>query len=55
MRKEGVRNLLFKAGLDWNVVDRLVQEGKLIELDYLDKIFYIRKILSRSYCKQFCI
>jgi len=47
MREEGVNNLLNKAGSDWNVVDRLIQEGKLIELDYLDKKFYMRKIPSR--------
>lgn len=47
MREEGVNNLLNKAGSDWNVVNRLIQEGKLIELDYLDNKFYMRKIPSR--------
>ena len=48
MREEGVNHLLFKAGSDWNVVDRLIEEEKLIELDYLDKKFYMRKIPSRQ-------
>jgi len=37
MREEGVNHLLNKAGSDWNVVDKLIQEGKLIELDYFSR------------------
>jgi wyosine [tRNA(Phe)-imidazoG37] synthetase (radical SAM superfamily) len=46
MREEGVLALLYKAGSDWNTVDELIKEGKLIELEYLGKRFYMRKLPS---------
>ena len=47
MREEGVDVLLSKAGSDWTVVDRLIEEKKLIELEYQGKKFYMRKLPSR--------
>lgn len=47
MREEGVNMLLFKAGSDWDTVERLIKEHKLIELEYLKKKFYMRKLPSR--------
>jgi len=47
LREEGVDVLLSKAGSDWTVVDRLIEEKKLIELEYQGKKFYMRKLPSR--------
>jgi wyosine [tRNA(Phe)-imidazoG37] synthetase (radical SAM superfamily) len=48
MREEGVLALLSKANSDWNIIDGLVKEGKLIEIEYQGKKFYMRKIPSRA-------
>ena len=34
MREEGVKELLRKADASWDVVERLLDERKLIELEY---------------------
>jgi len=47
MREEAVRELLKKANADWGVVERLIREGKLIELEYGGKRFYMRALQSR--------
>jgi wyosine [tRNA(Phe)-imidazoG37] synthetase (radical SAM superfamily) len=48
MREEGVNMLLSKAGSDWETVDRLIKERKLIETEYLGKKFYMRKLPSHA-------
>jgi wyosine [tRNA(Phe)-imidazoG37] synthetase (radical SAM superfamily) len=47
MREEGVRRLLTRATADWEVVERMIDEGKLVRLDYLGNRFYMRSIKSR--------
>mgnify|MGYP003874484539 CR=1 FL=1 len=47
MREEGVRELLRRAKADWGVVERLLDEGRLIELEYEGCRYYMRKIPSR--------
>lgn len=37
-----------KANADWGVVEKLLKEGKLIELEYNGKKFYMRKLKSRE-------
>ena len=44
MREEGVEELLAKANSRWAVVKKLVNEGKLVELEYEGKRFYMRKL-----------
>jgi wyosine [tRNA(Phe)-imidazoG37] synthetase (radical SAM superfamily) len=44
MRKDGVQEFLKKANASWDVIDKLLDEEKLIELNYLGKNFYIRKL-----------
>lgn len=44
MREEGVRELLSKAGAGWELVERLIREGKLVEVEYLGHRFYMRKL-----------
>jgi wyosine [tRNA(Phe)-imidazoG37] synthetase (radical SAM superfamily) len=47
MREESVKKLLSKANSDWGIVETLIEEKKLLELDYRNKKFYMRKIPSR--------
>ncbi len=44
MREDGVHNLLAKAKVDFNIVERLIRENKLVEVEYKDKKFYMRKL-----------
>ena len=44
MREEGVKELLAKANSGWEVVKELVYKGKLIKLEYEEKMFYMRKL-----------
>ncbi|ASJ17012.1 radical SAM protein [Thermococcus chitonophagus] len=47
MREDAVRELLKKANASWDVVEKLIREGKLIELEYNGVKFYMRKLKSR--------
>jgi wyosine [tRNA(Phe)-imidazoG37] synthetase (radical SAM superfamily) len=44
MRREGINNLLAKARADWDIVDRLIEEDKLIEIEYESNNYYMRKL-----------
>lgn len=46
MREEAVRALLEKAQADWGAVRRLIQENKLIEVEYENRKFYMRRLRS---------
>jgi wyosine [tRNA(Phe)-imidazoG37] synthetase (radical SAM superfamily) len=47
MRQEALKELLLKAGMDWSMVDRLLQQGELLELVYRGRNFYMRKLPGR--------
>jgi len=47
MRQEALKELLLKAGMDWSMVDRLLQRGELLELVYRGRNFYMRKLPGR--------
>jgi wyosine [tRNA(Phe)-imidazoG37] synthetase (radical SAM superfamily) len=47
MRKEAVRELLREAKTDWQIVEKLLREEKLVELEYEGNKYYVRK-LDRS-------
>jgi wyosine [tRNA(Phe)-imidazoG37] synthetase (radical SAM superfamily) len=47
MREEALAKLLREAELDRSIVDRLVKQGKLLELVYRGKNFYMRKLPGR--------
>lgn len=47
MREEGVEELLKKANASWGVVKNLLDKGKLVELEYEDHKYYMRKLPSR--------
>lgn len=48
MREDALKELLKKANVDWPTVEKLIEEGKLIELEYGEKRFYMRKLKSRE-------
>ena len=48
MREEAVVELLRKDDASWEVVDRLIKEGRLMELEYQGRKFYMRKLLRRA-------
>ena len=48
MREDAVKEFLRKANADWSVVEKLLHGGRLIELEYDGKRFYMRKLKSRE-------
>lgn len=48
MREDAVAEFLEKANADWSIVEKLLKEGKLIELEYNGKRFYMRRLKSRE-------
>jgi wyosine [tRNA(Phe)-imidazoG37] synthetase (radical SAM superfamily) len=48
MRREAVEHLLKKANADWDAVERLLRERKLIEIRHDGHTFYMRRIRSRN-------
>lgn len=47
MREDAVKELLNKAGVGWEIVEKLIDEGKLIELKYREHKFYMRRLPGR--------
>ena len=48
MRRGAVEHLLKNANADWGVVERLIEERKLIEIQHEGHAFYMRRIPSRN-------
>lgn len=48
MRKEAVEEFLKKACANWRVIEKLLEENKLIELEYEGNKYYMRKLPGRS-------
>lgn len=44
MRQEAVTEFLKKAGTDWRVIEKLIKDGRLLELEYEGRKFYMRKL-----------
>ncbi|HDH41078.1 MAG TPA: radical SAM protein [Candidatus Altiarchaeales archaeon] len=44
MREEAVREFLSKTRSDWSIIERLIEENKLIETEYGGKRFYMRRL-----------
>ena len=47
MRKEAIEAFLKKERTNWRVIEKLLEENKLIELEYEGNTYYMRKLLSR--------
>jgi wyosine [tRNA(Phe)-imidazoG37] synthetase (radical SAM superfamily) len=45
LRKEAVDRLLAQAGADWDIVNKLIAEGQIVDEEYEGQIIYKRKIL----------
>jgi wyosine [tRNA(Phe)-imidazoG37] synthetase (radical SAM superfamily) len=46
MREDAVLEFLKKAGTDWTVMEKLIEERKLVETKYKDRIFYVRELVD---------
>jgi wyosine [tRNA(Phe)-imidazoG37] synthetase (radical SAM superfamily) len=51
MRKEAVKGFLKKANANWRVIQRLLEEDKLMELEYEGNKYYMRRLPSRRKVK----
>jgi len=51
MRKEAVKEFLKKTNTSWSIIEKLLLEGKLVELEYAEKVYYMRKLPSRNETK----
>ena len=47
MNHEALEKVLQQRGADFSMVDRLLEQGKLLKLDYRGKTFYMRKLPGR--------
>lgn len=43
MRREAVEEFVARSGADWSVVSRLVEEGRLVQVDYRRETFLVRR------------
>ena len=48
MREEAVKAYLLKAGEDWELVLRLIEEGKLQKTEHQGSHFYLRRLPNRQ-------
>ena len=44
MRQDAVNNFLLKAKSNWKVIEELLEKDKLVEIEYSNNKFYIRKL-----------
>jgi wyosine [tRNA(Phe)-imidazoG37] synthetase (radical SAM superfamily) len=44
MRKDAVRKLLSRSNAGWELINKLISEGKLIEIKHKNRYFYSRKL-----------
>jgi len=44
LRKDVLEHLLRQKGFSWNVVENMLSEGKIVEVEYCGKKFYLRKL-----------
>ena len=51
MRKDAITEFLKKANTDWYVIEKLLEEDKLIELEYEGNKYYMRRLPSRRKIK----
>jgi wyosine [tRNA(Phe)-imidazoG37] synthetase (radical SAM superfamily) len=48
MREAAIMEFLKKAHVDWEVVERLLKEGKLVALEYEGNRYYVRKLKQKT-------
>jgi len=47
MREDAVQKLLNRAGVGWEVIEKLINEEKIVEIKYREHKFYMRKLSGR--------
>jgi wyosine [tRNA(Phe)-imidazoG37] synthetase (radical SAM superfamily) len=47
MREDALEEFVLQAKADWSIVEQLLKQGRLIELNYRKKRFYMRPLPSR--------
>jgi wyosine [tRNA(Phe)-imidazoG37] synthetase (radical SAM superfamily) len=52
MRREAVKEFLKRTESGWSIIEELLQQEKLVELEYQGRIYYVRKFQSRMENKQ---
>jgi len=48
IREDGVKELLSKANANWSIIEKLLVQKKVIQTEYNDKKFYMRKLPSKT-------
>lgn len=48
MRRDAVEDLLKRTGSDWSIVEKLVNEGKLVEVEYRGFKYYMRRFRAKA-------
>ena len=48
MREEAVNKFLLKSNSDWDIIEKLIEENKLIEVDYRGDKYFMRKLPTRQ-------
>jgi wyosine [tRNA(Phe)-imidazoG37] synthetase (radical SAM superfamily) len=43
MREDALKDFLGRANSDWSLIERLIKQGKLVESEYEEHKFYIRR------------
>jgi len=49
MKREAVEEFLKRANAAWDVIEKLMQDGEMVELEYRGEKFYMRKIHAGSH------
>jgi hypothetical protein len=44
MREDAVRKFLAKANVEWELVENLIKEDRIVAVDYEGRRFYVRKL-----------
>ena len=48
MRREAINALLKKAGVDWTAIRQLIDQGQIVETQYGDHTYYMRRFKQRQ-------
>ena len=49
MRQDAVNDFLVRAGADWAVIDRLLERNQLIQTQFGNRQFYLRRLRADSH------
>jgi len=47
MREDALTSLLRKAGASWDIIEKMIQEGKILKLRHHATNFYMRRLHCR--------